>query len=364
MRQEGKNNRIFLIICLLILLVICVALALKAIDAAGNNQEKCGPDKSFLNVYGEKIKTPDNVYEYNNTVMAGNGKLFRTSDVLYEFNKKTEDKNIDDFIYIFSELRDDTQVLYVQRPCKYNRKTDVLPYGYTITLDKKYDYWCSRMRSANVPVLDLRKVNKKHNVFYIGDHHWTIETSYYAAKAISVRLSEEYPERYKFNNEVFNTGRFIRITRDGFIGEEAKRSDKLFMGSEKITFLVPSYYTEYDMYKYKDGKLLLHTSGRFNKALIDNKRLNEKETGKYNSSLFWTTDEARIYNHTINNKKKVLLIANSFGRSMAMYLSLGFQETRYIDPQKDRFNESIVGYIRDYDPDFVVVMLNQSIKKR
>lgn len=359
-----KKVFIFPVICLMLIVVLCAAAVIKMTGSTIGQKETYEPDTSFLNIYGEEVKTPDKSYVYNDTVMAGNGKLFRTDEISYKFKKNNENKNIDNFIYIFNSIKNDYPILYVQRPCKYNRKTDVLPYGYTIELDKKYDYWCRQMRNAGIPVLDLRTAGRKHFQFYAGDHHWTIETSYYAAKAIERKLAEDYPDRFAFDSGIYKRSRFNDITRDGFLGEEAERSDKLFMGSEKITFLIPEYNTEYEMYKYDDGQLLMHKAGSFEEALIDMDKLNQEEASKYNASLFWAKNEVRIYNHTSRNNKKILLVANSLGRSMTMYLSLGFYETRYIDPQKDRFNDSILEYIKEYDPDFVVVMLNQSIKKR
>lgn len=317
-----------------------------------------------LNVYGEEIKTPDGTLEYNNTVMAENGKLFRTSDIEYVFDEETEDKNASDIIDILNAVKDEYPVLYVQRPSKYDKKTDVLPYGYSINIHDRYDYWCERMRDAGIPVLDLRKVNRKHNEFYYGDHHWTIETAYRAAKLIENRLEKEYGDRFEYDSKLYERSNYRDLTRGGFVGEEARRSDMLFMGAEDITFLIPEFDTEYEFFKYSDGELLLHTSGKFEEALMDQERLNAEETGKYNVCLYWTANEARIYNHSSKNDQKILLVANSLGRALAMYLSLGFSETRYIDPQQDRFNESIIEYTKEYDPDFVVVMFNQSVKMK
>ena len=41
---------------------------------------------------------------------------------------------------------------------------------------------------------------------------------------------------------------------------------------------------------------------------------------------------------------------------MVQYLSLCFGETRYLDPQEGRYNDSYIQYMRDFQPDVVVIM--------
>ena len=58
------------------------------------------------------------------------------------------------------------------------------------------------------------------------------------------------------------------------------------------------------------------------------------------------------------NKYRGLLITHSYGRPMAQYMCFNYSELRYLDPQKGRFNENLVDYINEYQPDFVIYMFN------
>ena len=40
---------------------------------------------------------------------------------------------------------------------------------------------------------------------------------------------------------------------------------------------------------------------------------------------------------------------------MLVFMSLCFKEIRLIDPQEDRYNDSYVEYIDEYDPDIVIM---------
>ena len=61
-------------------------------------------------------------------------------------------------------------------------------------------------------------------------------------------------------------------------------------------------------------------------------------------------------NWMAENELKVLLISHSYGRPFTQYLSLCFRETRYLDPQKGRYNDNCLKYIDEYGPDLVLVM--------
>ncbi|MCF0141135.1 MAG: hypothetical protein HUJ78_03845, partial [Mogibacterium sp.] len=129
----GKTSNKKLVIITVILAVIVVVTAgvftviyfnnMAKQKALAETESQVKPDTSFLNVYGEKPKTPDGTLEYNNTIMCGNGKLFRTSDVDYKFNKKKEKQNFQDILYVLKKSSKISNVLYVQRPSKYNPDT-------------------------------------------------------------------------------------------------------------------------------------------------------------------------------------------------------------------------------------------------
>ena len=52
-----------------------------------------------------------------------------------------------------------------------------------------------------------------------------------------------------------------------------------------------------------------------------------------------------IVNEGCDDNSKLLLISDSFARSMVMYLCQAFHETRYLDPQEGRYNKSYIDYI-------------------
>ena len=77
---------------------------------------------------------------------------------------------------------------------------------------------------------------------------------------------------------------------------------------------------------------------------------------KYDSYGFAASVENRVNNYNADNNNKVLLIADSFARPMFTFFSLCFAETRYLDPQEGRYNDSFIEYIKQYKPDVIVMM--------
>ena len=111
---------------------------------------------------------------------------------------------------------------------------------------------------------------------------------------------------------------------------------------------------------YRDTQLLLNKEGPFEEALIDWSLIeNDSYYNKYNAFLYTSSVENRIVNQTADNNKKLLLISHSYGRPLAQYLSLCFNEVRHLDPQEGRYNDNYLAYIDTYEPD-LVLMLTES----
>ena len=67
---------------------------------------------------------------------------------------------------------------------KFIEGRDALPYGMTVEYNAQYDYWCDAIQSRGINVVDLRETIGDSIEFYKTDHHWTVETSFFAAQNI------------------------------------------------------------------------------------------------------------------------------------------------------------------------------------
>lgn len=292
----------------------------------------------------------------NGTIRANNDKLFLESDADYAFDEALEEKASQKAINIIDfAKKQGAKVLYVQHPMKYISGVDKLPYGLQIEYDVQDDYWCERFVESGIPVLDLRESLGDNLEFYKTDHHWTVESSFYAAKDIVEKLNENGTLEY--NTGAFDIENFdIEHYEKAFLGSEGVKTGKYYVGKDDFNILVPNDRYSYSYQHYVDGEKQTDKEGSFKECFVDEELLKDGDyNNKYNACIYGGYVENII--HSSNNSgKKLLLISDSFARPMVPYLASTFSEIRYLDPQVGRYNDSYIEYIKTYKPDIVVMM--------
>ena len=295
----------------------------------------------------------------NGAVKDSSGQLNLMSDTQYQFEKKKEKEKTERAIDILEYGRDSgAKILYVQRPWKNTDKQGMLPYGLSLQQGLQADFWCHQMEAAEIPVLDLRQSLGKNLAFYKTDHHWTTRTSFFAAEDIIEELNACYHLGLNQNDQYFNLSNYHKqVYNNSFLGSEGIKAGKYYAGKDDYEVLWPQFKTQFRYRQYVDHKKILDRTGDFYKAFIDETRLLDPDyNNKYDSYGFAASVENRVNNYNADNNNKVLLIADSFARPMFTFFSLCFAETRYLDPQEGRYNDSFIEYIKQYKPDVIVMM--------
>lgn len=308
--------------------------------------------ENFINLQGWIAKASGQMI--NNGVIKGlDGSLYLLEDVEYTFDAELEQKNCNDTIEILKTAEETgANILYVQRAYK----TGELPYGYTFQRDKQYEFWGKAMENAGIPVLDIKKELGDHLQFYKTDHHWTVESSFYAAEMIVHELNQHYG--MDLANDALEHNKYdTMVWKDSFLGSMGIRTGKYYTGKDDFIMLNPKFETYLTYEHFINGELDKKKEGDFLESFVDLSILNDVGyNNKYNACLNGGYVENIITNHQQPEGLKVLVISDSFARPMVQYMSLCFGETRYLDPQEGRYNDSYVEYIKDYNPDVVVVM--------
>ena len=314
--------------------------------------------REFINFNGA-VHRALNQKIVNGAIKGKNKKLYLEEDVKYKFNKQTEIKQVDEAASILQEAKDaGADVLYVQRPMKFTEGKDALPYGMSIEYNKQYDLWCSRIKQFGISVIDLRETLGKHLEFYKTDHHWTVESSFYAAGDIIAKLKDEdilnQPEVSKY----FNRNQYIlKSYKKCFLGSEGVKTGEYYVGKDDFNILIPKFSTNFSYKHYINGELQKATQGTFCKAFVDEAILRDGAYyNKYNACLYGGYVENIIQNSNLQTGQRVLLISDSYARPMTMYLSSAFSVVYYLDPQEGRYNDSYIEYIKKIEPDIVIMM--------
>lgn len=302
----------------------------------------------LANLMGQKI--------LNGVIKGDNGKLNFLWAVDYEFDEKDESKKVEKVIAILKHAqRGGSKVLYVQRPWAVSK----MPYGKHFEYNMQYDYWCKSIKTAGIPVLDLRTSMEDKLDFFTTDHHWKTESAYYATANIIGEINRIYDFNLTdYKSDFFNERNYIkRNYKDSFLGAEGVRTGNYFAGKDDFEIIYPKFDTKFLFQQYSKGDMYWEKEGDYRSVFIDQELLNDETyLNKYNSHAYGAYNENRVKNEKSNNNLKALIIADSFARPQLGLYSLCFKETRYLDPQEGRYTDSYVEYIDRYQPDVVILM--------
>lgn len=196
--------------------------------------------------------------------------------------------------------------------------------------------------------------------YYNTDHHWTVKSAFRASSIIGDELERVYGmhlERHEYYGDMNN---YTPVTYDDcFLGSIGIKVGPFFGGRDAFSAYNPKFDTDYSFKHYINNELQFEYSGSFWESFIDQEMLEDsKYNNKYDANMHGAYVESRINNKMAQNNYKGLLITHSYGRAMAQYMCFDYGELRYLDPQKGRYNYNLIDYIREYQPDVVVLMFN------
>lgn len=240
-----------------------------------------------------------------------------------------------------------------------------LPVGVVDYSEENAAALLQRLWELQVPVIDLRTKNQIHAMakeerFYYTDHHWSLQACFRAYQEVIWNIEKDLgweldPQKYYTASSSYDEW----TEPDSFLGSYGIKVGKYYAGKDDFTVLVPRFETQLTFEAYDaEQKLLFQKAGRFEEALMQKTIVEDTEyNNKYNAFLNNSAIENRIVNQDTENGKKLLLVAHSYARPLAQYLSLCFKEVRMLDPQSGRFDGNYLNYIEEYTPDMVLFLI-------
>lgn len=250
------------------------------------------------------------------------------------------------------------ELLYVQAPNKVC-KEDTLVSGVMDFANQNADQLLSGLTAAGIPTLDLRESlhgqgMDHHEAFFVTDHHWTGETGLWAAGEIGRHLKEHFgcgvdlealaPERF-----------YAEVYPDHFLGSQGKKLTLSLVAPEDISLLYPSYETRL---RFQIPSIGIDLTGDFsvtyNMEAVEGPDPYSRDP--YHAYSYGDRALIRYENPAAPEGKKVLLIHDSFADVVQSFLALGLRELETMDVRY--FTGSLETYIREHQPDLVIVMYN------
>lgn len=249
--------------------------------------------------------------------------------------------------------------LYVQAPFKNVGQVSELAYYSGDITEECESCLDGLIREKGIPVLDLRDFSECME-YYNTDHHWTVQSAFHASSIIADEIENVYGvdlEGHEYYGDINN---YEPVTYENcFLGSIGIKVGPYFGGRDSFTVYNPKFDTDFTFKHYINNDLQFEHSGVFWKTFINQQMLEDsKYNNKYDANMRGAYMESIIINNLAQNDYKGLLITHSYGRAMAQYMCFDYSKLRFLDPQKSRFNENLIDYIRDYQPDIVIYMYN------
>jgi hypothetical protein len=233
-------------------------------------------------------------------------------------------------------------LLYVQIPYKVDKYDSKLPDGYLDGPNTNADNFLAGIADAGISYLDYREVLHEESevayetLFFDGDHHWRTETAFDYYVYLMRYLGQTYG--YPVNETFLDLSNFKLTTYEKlFMGSQVKRVHSLYADViDDFTLIEPDFETSmtHEFYnkngKLQDGKT---KTGTFSEAVLQMSVL-KNLTGP-------TQELDRVYlghnpyvdvitNHD-EEDGSILIVEDSFSRSVSSFLSLQFHETHVMD---------------------------------
>lgn len=256
-------------------------------------------------------------------------------------------------------------LIYVMPPEKYihgfTEFSTGIPYNMA---NETADDFLDRLDGLGVDYIDLRDYLDTSGipmseVFYNTDHHWKIQTAFWASSQFCDILEERYgeildPDDYYSNLEHYNV-----ITYDDiFLGSMGRKTGRFYTEVDDFTLIYPKFTTDYSYENSISGDLVF--TGRFEEALLATPVIRQSsqpfDTDMYGIYLYGNPAYTHIENKDHPDGLRICVIKDSFAVPFSAFTSLRVNTVDLIDPRF--YEEDYYETIQNGDYDYVVLMFS------
>lgn len=258
------------------------------------------------------------------------------------------------------------QLLYVNAPTKYlddrvlNSEFGIID-SYS---NQNADLFLQRIAEANIDSLDLRQEliddgKNIYDMFYKTDHHWTVDSGLWATGKIVEKLNGDFG--YHIDTTLYNLDNYkVTKYKNCWLGEQGRKIAKTYVGLDDYARVEPLYPTYLSLQNasgdVKEGDFSIfidESSYQFDKDVYT-------VPSMHYSYVRGGINQTKVINRKLENaaeRKKILLLADSYSQVVVPFLSLGNYE---VDTLVLRgYPNSLREFIDAGDYDTVIILYAQ-----
>ena len=251
-------------------------------------------------------------------------------------------------------------LLYIQAPFKVDKYDNELPYGITDETNPLADNFLRLI--SEYDTLDLREAIHESgadyaSLFYDTDHHWTPETGLWASGVVAQALKDRYGT--DLDGSLLDKDCYTYKTYPNyFLGSQGKRAGLIYSGTDDFVLIEPKYDTDYHV---EIPALDIVRDGTYSETVLFKKYL-AKDLFNGDPGRVYTGDNyalMAIRNRNAANHTKILLIKDSFSKSVIPFLASVCEELYAVDLRT--FKGSVSEFAAENGIDAAVVLYNPSM---
>ena len=261
------------------------------------------------------------------------------------------------------------QFLFVLSPSQISKYEDLLPAGYTDTLNNTSDALLALLAQYDVPCLDLREEMHAGNManadaFFVTDHHWKPQTGFWAYTRILDRL-EDMGAIGPVDAFYTDSDQYEFVTYPNtFLGSSGKRTGIYFAGVDDSIFIRPRFDTEVSL-TVPDRELEL--TGRYEEVCYNTEsELNPEDPDYFQYNAYglygWGDNGLNQWrNGSAPDSSRVMLIGDSFANVPFSLMSLYFSSCEELDMRY--YSGDFSEHYQTFRPDIVIleVTIDQAV---
>lgn len=332
-----------------------------AVDSAIN--ENAAGRYGFIDAFGYMQKVLDKNEESNFEVVKDTeGKLHYTFFTTEPADTSVPAARMQRFA---RQVESQCPVIFVLPPEKYIEGHTQFPRGIPYHMNNEAaDEFLASLDRYGIENLDLREGLQDSGldlseVFYTTDHHWKIETAFWAASEFCSFLNDAYGESLDEDGFYADLDNYNQVTYENiFLGSMGRKTGRYYAGADDFTLIYPTFSTSYRLTNSLNDALVYE--GRFEEALLASPVLRSSDkpfdTDMYMLYLYGNPAFSHIENLDQEDGLNLCVIKDSFAVPFAAFTSLRCHTVDLIDPRY--YEEDYAETVLNGGYDYVIVMIS------